>query len=81
MVLGLKLTGKLVTRKYMCWTEPGLAWSLDLNLWETNYLKRKVLDRTKILHGPQTQTYGETSHSKRLSARERERGRGRERER
>ena len=24
----------------------------------------QVLDRTKVLHGPQTQTYGETSHFK-----------------
>ena len=28
-------------------------------------LKRiKVLDRTKVLHGPRTQTYGETSYFK-----------------
>ena len=25
----------------------------------------EVLDRTKVLHGPRTQTYGESSHSKR----------------
>ena len=25
--------------------------------------KPQVPDRTKVLHGPQTQTYGETSHS------------------
>ena len=24
--------------------------------------KNKVLDRTKVLHGPRTQTYGETSY-------------------
>jgi len=29
----------------------------------------KVLDKTKVLDGSQTQTYGETSHSKSLSAR------------
>ena len=26
----------------------------------------QVLDRTKVLHGPQTQTYGETSHFKNI---------------
>ena len=31
---------------------------------ETNYFKKKVLDRTKVLHGPRTQTYGETSYFK-----------------
>ena len=30
--------------------------------------RAQVLDRTKILHGPRTQTYEETSHSKSLSA-------------
>ena len=31
--------------------------------------KIEMLDRTKVLHGPQTQTYGETRHSKSPSAR------------
>ena len=31
---------------------------------ETNYLKNQVLDRTKVLHGPRTQTYGETNYLK-----------------
>ena len=26
-------------------------------------IRAQVLDRTKVLHGPQTQTYGETRHS------------------
>ena len=30
--------------------------------------KAEVLDRTKVLHDPQTQTYGETSHSNGTSA-------------
>ena len=33
-------------------------------------LRAEVLDRTKVLHGPRTQTYGETRHSKSLSARQ-----------
>ena len=30
MVLGLKLVGKLVTRKYKCWTEPRSCMVLGL---------------------------------------------------
>ena len=32
--------------------------------------RAQVLDRTKVLHGPRTQTYGETRHSHSLSARQ-----------
>ena len=34
--------------------------------------KEQVLDRTKVLHGPRTQTYGETSYfkKKKLSTRQ-----------
>ena len=63
MVLGLKPMGKLITRKYKYWTEPRSCMVLGLKPYgETNYFKKKVLDRTNVLHGPRTQTYGETSH-------------------
>ena len=44
----------------------GLTWSSDSDIWETSYFyfKKKVLDRTKVLHGPRTQTYGETNYYK-----------------
>ena len=32
--------------------------------------KIQMLERTQVLHGPLTQTYGETSHSKGISARQ-----------
>ena len=61
--------GKLVTSKEKLSTRQNqdLAWSSDSNLWETSYFqekkkKKQVLDRTKVLHGPRTQTYGETSY-------------------
>ena len=41
----------------------GLAWSSDSSLWGNQVLK-KVLDRTKALHGPRTQAYGETNYLK-----------------
>ena len=66
MVLGLKPMGKLVTSKknISARQNQGLAWSSNLNLWY-------VLDRTKVLHGPRTQTYGKTSYFKKnLSARQ-----------
>ena len=66
MVLGLKPMGKLVTSKKKLSTRQnqGLAWSSDSNLLGNQLLQRriKVLDRTKVLHGPQTQTYGETNY-------------------
>ena len=39
----------------------GLAWSSDLSLWG-NQVLQKVLDRTKALHGPRTQAFGETNY-------------------
>ena len=64
MVLGLKPMGKLITRKYMCWTEPRFCMVVELKPMgkPTTSKKKKVLDRTKVLHGPRTQTYRETSH-------------------
>ena len=46
----------------------GLAWSSVSSLWG-NQVKKKgeklqVLDRTKALHGPRTQAYGETKYKK-----------------
>ena len=40
----------------------GIAWPSDSNLWGNQLLKYQVLDRTKVLHGPWTQTYGETNY-------------------
>ena len=40
----------------------GIAWYSDSNLWENQLLMNQVLDRTKVLHGPRTQTYGETNY-------------------
>ena len=45
----------------------GIAWSSDSNLWGNQLLKENLsLDRTKVLHGPQIQTYGETNYLKRI---------------
>src|SRR6266705_3043121 len=45
----------------------GLAWSSDSSLWGNQVQKKEilqVLDRTKALHGPRTQAYGETKYKK-----------------
>ena len=45
----------------------GIVWSSDSNLWGNQLLKENLsLDRTKILHGPRTQTYGETNYLKKI---------------
>ena len=49
MVLGLKPMGKLATSKKKLSTRQNQGLVL-------------VLDRTKVLHGPLTQTYGESSY-------------------
>ena len=71
MVLELKPMGKLVTSKKNPSTRmnQGLAWSSDSNLWGNQLLpgKTQVLDKTKVLYGPRTQTYGETSYSQETS--------------
>ena len=69
MVLGLKPMGKPSTQKkknISFGQNQGLAWSSDSSLWGNQLLKRKiqVLDRTKTLHGPRTQAYGETKYTK-----------------
>ena len=42
----------------------GIVWSSDSNLWGNQLLRWKnwVLNRTKVLYGPRTQTYGETNY-------------------
>ena len=40
----------------------GIAWSSESNLWRNQLLKNQVLNRIKVLHGPRTQTYGETNY-------------------
>src|SRR6266700_3253241 len=45
----------------------GLEWSSDSSLWGNQVQKKRksqVLDRTKALHGPRTQAYGETKYKK-----------------
>ena len=44
----------------------GIAWSSDSNLWGNQLFKAKiyVLDKTKVLHGSRTQTYGEINYLK-----------------
>ena len=46
------------------WTEPSYCMVLGLKLIRkpTTWKKNWVLDRTKVLHGPRTQTYGETNY-------------------
>ena len=70
MVLELKPMRKPTTlRKTISFGQnQGLAWSLDSNLWGNQLLKEKllVLDRTKVLYGPRTQTYGETNYFKKI---------------
>ena len=40
----------------------GIAWSSDSKLWGNQLLNKiYVMDRTKVLHDPRTQTYGETN--------------------
>ena len=45
------------------WTEPRYCMVLGLKPMgkQTTY-QNQVLDRTKVLHGPRTQTYGETNY-------------------
>ena len=64
MVLGLKPIGKPTTYKSSFGQIQGIAWSLDSNLWGNQQHKHQVFDRTKVLHGPRTQTYGETNYLK-----------------
>ena len=68
MVLGLKPMGKPSTLKnHQFWTEPRPCMVLGLKPMGKPSTKRKileVLDRTKALHGPRTQAYGETNYLK-----------------
>ena len=47
----------------------GIVWSSDSNLWGNQLLRWEnwVLDRTKVLYGPRTQTYGKTNYSSKSS--------------
>ena len=66
MVLGLKPMGKPSTEKNISFGQNlGLAWSSDSSL-RGNQILEKVLDRTKALHSPRTQAYGETKYWKKL---------------
>ena len=67
MVLGLKPMGKPTTwlRKLGFGQNQGITWSSDSSLWGNQLLGSEnwVFDRSKALHGPQTQAYGETNYS------------------
>ena len=65
MVLGLKPMGKVVTPR-------GLSARSCMVLRVKSMRKlvtpeAQALDRTKVLHGPRTQTYGETSYFEKIS--------------
>ena len=66
MVLGLKPMGKSTTYQYKSsfGQNQGIVWSSDSNLWGNQLLIsiNQVLDRTKVLYCPWTQTYGETNY-------------------
>ena len=67
MVLGFKPMGKPTTwmRKTEFWTEPRHCMVLGPKPMRkpTTWMKKNwVLDRTKALHGPRTQAYGETNY-------------------
>ena len=62
MVFGFKPMRKPTTYKSSFGQNQGIAWSSDSNLWGNQLLKNQVLDRIKVLHGPRTQTYGETNY-------------------
>ena len=66
MVLGLKPMEKPTTwmRKLSFGQNQGIVWSTDSNLWGNQLLgwENWVLDRTTVVYGPRTQTYGETKY-------------------
>ena len=67
MVHGLKPMGKPSTLKnHKFWTEPrpGMVHGLKPVGKPSTLKKSLVLDRTKVLHGPRTQAYGETKYVK-----------------
>ena len=54
-------TNYLSTTKF--WTEPRYCMVLRLKpMGKPTTYQNQVLDRTKVLHGPRTQTYGETNY-------------------
>ena len=64
--MSFKPMGKPTTYQYLSsfGQNQGIVWSSDSNLWGNQLLINiyQVLDRTKVLHGPRTQTYGETNY-------------------
>ena len=65
MVLGLKPMGKPTTYQIKFWTEPRYCMVLGLKpMGKPTTYQNQVLDRTKILNGPRTQTCGETNYFK-----------------
>ena len=50
-------------RKSRFWTEPRYCMVLGLKpMGKSTTYQNQVLDRIKVLHGPRTQTYGETNY-------------------
>ena len=58
---------QVLKQNYKFWTEPRPCMVLGLKLVgkpSTQIKNYKVLDRTKAMHGPRTQAYGETKYAK-----------------
>ena len=54
---------QLLGRKTEFWTESKYCMVLELKpMGKPTTYQNQVLDRTKVLHGPRTQTYGETNY-------------------
>ena len=61
--LDSNLWGNQLLIKIKFWTEPRYYMVLGLKpMGKPTTYKYQVLDKTKVLHGPQTQTYGETNY-------------------
>ena len=57
------LWGNQLLIKIKFWTEPGYCMVLGLKpMRKPTTYQNQVLERTKVLHGPQTQIYGETNY-------------------
>ena len=59
----LNLWGNQLLIRIKFWTEPRYCMVLGLKpIGKPTTYQNQVLDKTKVLHGPRTQTYGETNY-------------------
>ena len=66
--LDSNLLGNQLLDKIKFWTEPRYCMVLGIKpMGKPNTNQNQVLDRTKVLHGPQTQTYWKTNNLSKLS--------------